>query len=567
MKTLRYTFLLVFFALTAGGVNAQLTAIDLNDFVGHQPQDLALDDGNFIEGEAIIAFENAQSSAQKRTIERELLISRGMIVKEWSPSAKYALLSTLTFNDNEPCMYDGEGNPNGVGRGGGDTRLNYIAGTDDYDDSQDCSRVQLVNSPDGGLLFTADYSDYSPTSNCQAADQIVPDWSRQPLNTARVAIIDSGIKGIGSYGRVNGVPVSQKVVPLSCSSSVCDSYYPSVTEAAGFNSHGRSIASLITGWFRALGLGGKLRISSYKVLNSELKGSVFQVIKAIEEATADGNHIISLSLGFVAQSCGDGATVIPDFPDLPGTRKFIRKSPLYYAIKDAEDAGVIVVTSAGNDGNNLDDMPQYPAAETGLHNLVTVGALTCGGFKPTVFSNFSNEHVDLFTSGDKIPIIDGLCTRDVSGTSFACPIVAAKAALHVTMLGGNNYLDVLCRLRGESRPHYAAKYGIVDTGAPFQYDCNRTNYPKSLGKSFASSAGNSIKEVVISPNPFQDQLRVDIPDGEALLTITDARGARVMQQEVHQTSTTLDLDQLKSGVYWVSIHSATGTHTKSIVKQ
>ncbi len=551
----------------SGGLKAQLIdidAVETTDIVGTFTEDEPFD-GKFVEGEAIIAFESRQSSYQKRTIERTLLWTRDMIVKEWSPSGKYALLQAFSVN-RKTCGYDGDGNPYGVGPGGGDAGLNYVTGTDDYFDDLDCDRVQ-INNVDDGILISADYSDYSPTSNCQAADQIVPNWSPLPLNNVRVAIIDSGIKGIGGFGQVNGVSVSQKVVPLSCRSSVCGSYSPSLTEAADFNSHGRSIASLITGWFRALNLDSKLRINSYKVLNNNLQGSVFQVIKAIEEATADGNHIISLSLGFKAQDCGDGATLIPDFPNLPGTRTFFRKSPLYYAIKDAEQAGVIVVTSAGNDGNDLDVRPQYPAAEAGLHNLVTVGALTCGGFKPTVFSNYSNEHVDLFTSGDRIPIIDGLCTREVSGTSFACPIVSAKAALHVTMLGGNNYMEVLCRLRGESRPHSDALYGVVDTGAPFQSDCNRTDYSKGLEKSFAGSSGKKIGEVAISPNPFQDRLRVDVPEAEALLTITDARGVSVMQKEVHQASTTLDLGQLKPGVYWVSVHSATGAQTKSIVKQ
>lgn len=564
MKTTHYTFLfsLLFFAV--GYAKAQSPFENLGNTTLSLQAVLPLPDEGPIPGEAIIAFEYPQSAFQKIRVEDILFRLYAATVEEWSPSGKYALLSTRPQH-GDPCGYDGDGNPYGVGRGGGDN--NYVAGTDDYDDSSDCSQVELVPGPDGGLLFTADYSDYSPTSGCHDADEIVPNWSSAPINRARIAIIDSGIKGLGGYGMVNGVSVSQKVVPIACTSSVCDSYYPSEAESDGFNSHGRSIASLITAWFRALNLNNKLYINSYKVLNSDLKGSAFQVIKAIEEATADGNHVISLSLGFKIQGCGNGATFVPRYPEVPGVRDFRNNSPLYYAIKDAEDAGVIVVTSAGNGDSDLGEEPQYPAAERGLHNLVTVGALACQSSERASFSNYSNEHVDLFTSGENIDIINNLCLREATGTSFACPIVAAKAGLHITMMGGNQYLRVLCQLRGEARPYWAAKYGIVDTQAPFQSGCSRTVYPKALGKSLAGSSGQKTEAISISPNPFQDQLRIDIPEGEALLIVSDARGARVLQKEVRQPSTVLDLGQLKSGAYWVSVHTATGTQNKAIVKQ
>lgn len=534
--------------------------------------------GDHVEGEAILSFETPQTNAQKQALERRLLKEENVTIKEWSPSSKYVLLN-VDKSYTSPCGIDVNGNPYGilVGEGSG-FGLNYEIGTNRFvEDKSDVTCLPVDFDPVTGLL-SVDFSSYSPVMDCETQElsNLTPAWSSNPFATRpRVAIIDSGIKGMGRNGYINGSRVNQKVIPDGCNTYNCNAYFPSLNESWNFNSHGKFITTLITGWFKINGLEKQLTINSYKVLNSQLKCSVFQVVKAIELATADRNHIISLSLGFIPFECQlDNGPYEQEGGVLEYGKSKTQQSILHNAIKAAEDAGLIIITSAGNGGydgigDDLGEFPQYPAAEPGIENLVTVGALACDTEGLAEFSNYSSEYVDLFTIGNRVSVYEGFnCLRTVDGTSFACPIVTAKAAFHVCMQWSFNAADVLCSLRGESRPFpMYAKYGIVDTSVPPQL-CNK-NALSGPDETVINQADVISKpaELVISPNPFSDLVTISTPTADAFITIIDARGTRVLSREVKQVSTTLELSNLKPGAYWVNVRSATGTETRTIVKQ
>jgi hypothetical protein len=90
--------------------------------------------------------------------------------------------------------------------------------------------------------------------------------------------------------------------------------------------------------------------------------------------------------------------------------------------------------------------------------------------------------------------------------------------------------------------------------------------PGEPGDSFSTTVEQPVK-ALISPNPFNDQLTINMPQGEATLTILDARGARVLQKETIQTTITLDLGSLNAGVDWLNIRSAKGSEARKIIKQ
>jgi len=95
----------------------------------------------------------------------------------------------------------------------------------------------------------------------------------------------------------------------------------------------------------------------------------------------------------------------------------------------ATDLGSLVIASAGNRGNNLNNFPQYPAR----HNRVlSVGATERNSRKVVDFSSYGKV-VDVYAPG-----VDILTTyadnqyRTFSGTSYSAPLVAAIAALTKT---------------------------------------------------------------------------------------------------------------------------------------
>lgn len=105
-------------------------------------------------------------------------------------------------------------------------------------------------------------------------------------------------------------------------------------------------------------------------------------------------------------------------------------APYVQALRDVivQNPNVLFVTSAGNDGRDLDVFPDYPASYR-LPNLIVVGAITSSGFY-TPWSNFGAQTVDLAAPGSYILSTgaDG-GTIAMDGTNIAVPFVSGAAAL------------------------------------------------------------------------------------------------------------------------------------------
>ena len=147
-------------------------------------------------------------------------------------------------------------------------------------------------------------------------------------------------------------------------------------------------------------------IMPLRVLNSEGRGNIFTIAKAIVHAESNGADVINLSLGSSRRS-----------------------ATLQGVIKDTVENGVIVAAAAGNSNSNL---PHYPAAGNGAaasaDGLVAVTAVDRYG-KKSGYSNYG-AWVDIAAPGNGIrstfPV--GMYAN-WSGTSMATPFVSGQAAL------------------------------------------------------------------------------------------------------------------------------------------
>ncbi|WP_235427239.1 S8 family peptidase [Cohnella kolymensis] len=219
--------------------------------------------------------------------------------------------------------------------------------------------------------------------------------------------------------------------------------------------HGTHVAGIIAAEVNnnegVAGMTWYTKIMPVKVLDSSGSGSTYSVSQGIIWAVDHGAHIINMSLGNYAQA-----------------------SFLHDALKYAHDRGVILIAASGNDNT---DRPGYPAA---YPEVLGVAATDPNGVRAE-YSNYG-DYIDVAAPGTSIPsTYPGSRYAALSGTSMACPHVAALASLVKAAnpnLGNDEVLDLLRKTAKDLGP--AGKdnnfgYGEIDVRAALNSAMGRGN--------------------------------------------------------------------------------------------
>ena len=158
------------------------------------------------------------------------------------------------------------------------------------------------------------------------------------------------------------------------------------------------------------GVSWNARVMCLKVLGEDNLGSVSDAIKAIDYAIASGARILNISWGYTTAA-----------PSLALRR----------AIERAEQAGLLVVVSAGNDGRELRDgfgeVSVYPATYGG-EGMIVVASSTRQD-QLAGFSNFGVGLVDLAAPGEDMLTTSPDGFVDFNGTSASAAVVTGAASL------------------------------------------------------------------------------------------------------------------------------------------
>jgi subtilisin family serine protease len=213
--------------------------------------------------------------------------------------------------------------------------------------------------------------------------------------------------------------------------------------------HGTAVASIIAArgdnGFGLSGMAWNARLMPVKVLHDEGWGTTATMIAGLRYALDEGARIVNMSLNGSASS-----------------------QALDEAIQQAEARGVLVVTSAGNDGRNRDRVPSYPASERSPSVITVASTNRAGALAPG--SAFGRTSVDIAAPGDEILTSDlrGRFTRR-SGTSFAAAYVTGAAALlaaaHPGASGSRLRAALIAASRRVGRVDARVKGGDLDAAA------------------------------------------------------------------------------------------------------
>ncbi len=194
------------------------------------------------------------------------------------------------------------------------------------------------------------------------------------------------------------------------------------------NGHGTHVAGIIgaigNNGIGVAGVAWNVQLMALKFLSASGSGTLSDIIRCIDYARVNGADIMNNSWG------GGGFS-----------------NSLRDAIVRARDAGIIFVAAAGNEANDNDVNPSYPASYD-LGNILSVASLTRRNALSS-FTNFGSSTVDLAAPGSDI-----LSTYNdsdssyiaLSGTSMATPNISGILALLKAHFPGVNYLSLIDRI-------------------------------------------------------------------------------------------------------------------------
>ncbi|MBX7144967.1 MAG: S8 family serine peptidase [Oligoflexia bacterium] len=180
------------------------------------------------------------------------------------------------------------------------------------------------------------------------------------------------------------------------------------------NSHGSHVAGTIGGLGNngtgVVGVNWHVKIMGLKFLAANGSGSLSGAIQAINYMNMMKARGVNIRVS--NNSWGGGGY----------------SQAMFDAISRANDAGIIFAAAAGNESNDNDASPSYPASYN-LPNVVSVAALESSG-NLAGFSNYGAQSVDIAAPGaDIVSTTPNNTYASYSGTSMATPHVSGALAL------------------------------------------------------------------------------------------------------------------------------------------
>ncbi|MEX0771397.1 MAG: S8 family serine peptidase [Balneolaceae bacterium] len=194
--------------------------------------------------------------------------------------------------------------------------------------------------------------------------------------------------------------------------------------------HGTHVAGIIgaagnnqTG---VAGINWTTRLMAVKIFNENGETSISAILRGMEYALENGATISNHSYG------GTGFS-----------------QTLFNVFQEARDQGHLVVAAAGNDENNNDETPFYPAGYD-LDNIISVAA-TNPDDQLANFSNFGATTVHIAAPGELIAsTFSGNQYAYLSGTSMAAPYVVGVAGLIKAQYPDADYREIRNRILGRA---------------------------------------------------------------------------------------------------------------------
>jgi subtilisin family serine protease len=328
-----------------------------------------------------------------------------------------------------------------------------------------------------------------------------------------------------------------------------------------YDDHGTEVFSVIAAHIPDSFEGGAYN-ANFQLYVTEDSGSEFRIeeynwVFAAERADSAGVDIISSSLGYYDF---DDNTMNYTKAQMDGKTAVVTR-----AAQLASDRGILVVCSAGNEGN----IPSWRiiAAPADAVDVLAIGNVNSQGTRSPSSSTGptadNRTKPDLVALGTGVRVVNFNGTLGfASGTSLSCPLVTSLAAgvwQRFPQLTRQQLMDILKRTASRAgNPDNEYGYGIPNYTAVINY--------------IDQTQQTNIFEVF--PNPTADTLKIRPKDPEEIsscvVEIISAQGQLIARSEVNfswlERHYETNISSLSAGLYYVRIWLDQNRYVYKIVK-
>ncbi|MCD6112900.1 MAG: S8 family serine peptidase [Bacteroidales bacterium] len=332
------------------------------------------------------------------------------------------------------------------------------------------------------------------------------------------------------------------------------------------HTHGTMVLSTIGGNIPGKFIGTAPKANFWLLLsedaNSEYLIEEYNWASAAEFADSVGADIINSSLAY---SIFNAPSQNHNYSDMDG-----KTTPVTQAANIAASKGIIIVNSAGNEGNNS---WKYICAPADADKILCVGAVDSAGNYAS-FSSIGPTYdgrtkPDIVAQGKNAAVANayGGYWTNANGTSFSSPIIAGMCAClwqaH-PLFSNMEIIDAIIKSADNYQfPDNFLGYGIPDFSAADKY---LSEIEKNMKKDFC---------VNIFPNPFIDIINMTLysfKNQKAVLSVFDITGRKVFLHRninLNFGYNKLSVNALKNiakGFYFVKISTENNTIVEKIIK-
>jgi hypothetical protein len=369
-----------------------------------------------------------------------------------------------------------------------------------------------------------------------------------------IAVLDAGFFAVKDYTSLHNLWLEKRVLlTRDFVDKTGNSFYS--------HSHGSNVLSIMAGNSQG-NLIGTAPEADYILLRTEDASSEYPIeefnwVVAAEMADSAGADIIQSSLGYSTFS-------EPDY-NYSYSQMDGKHAISSIGAKIAASKGIVVVSSAGNEGGNA---WRYMTAPADADSILAVGAVDSMGNR-AYFSSFgptSDKRIkpDVVAKG-YLTYIQSSSGSFVAGngTSYAAPVISGLTACLWQALPNLSNMQIIQAVKKyasqANNPDTILGYGIPDYKKIF---LSPEYYPRK-GLLFAY------------PNPFQTYLNIEfeaVETTKSILTITNLQGKIVLKQELITNSNAAnqfkinELRNISKGVYVLQVTSGSNNFKTKIIK-